>query len=139
MKQFLRETQRRFRGASKTKNELDIYKKQIGALRKDVDGLKRQHEEDVERIREKDRQIQQLKSMLNSKTPRHGVKRRGSESRPVPSMVGVPNTSTPVSTMCFNQKKDGFQNYVRKKENGELIQEQNLMNPALKRKAILHR
>lgn len=109
------------------------------ALKNDIIGLKRQHEDDVERVREKDRQIQQLKSMLvrnaHNNTP-HGERDWPSGSRLIPASIGIPKVPASNSIGVGYSKSAGFQNYVRKKEKGEMAQERDLMNLTRKKNPI---
>ena len=121
-------------------------------FKEDVIGLKRRHEEDTERMRqkdrqlaEKDRQIQQLKNMLARTTNGNNTENGGmgwpSGSRSVPASIGVPgsSSSSPSSAAGLHRSRSGFQNYVRKKEERELAQEQDLMNLTRKNNPIMYR
>ena len=125
-------------------------------LKKDISGLKTQHQEYTQRMHEKDRQIEQLKNMLLSRTSsretrsrhggsRHGGSRHGergwqSGSELVPTTIGVltPSTQTSVLRRQKSAGSVGFQKYVRKKEKGEIDQERNLMSLARRKNPMVH-
>lgn len=143
VKQFVRETQNSLQEGRNAKNQVQAYRKQLVALKEDITGLKRQHEEDTERMRhkdrqlaEKDRQIHQLKAVLARNTSNDtGQGTRGWEpppsSRSHPLSVGIPKPTPSSQHSTGGERRQtmaGFENYVRKKEARELEQERDLMN-----------
>jgi hypothetical protein len=143
-KQFVRETTRSLQEGRIAKKQVRAYQKQLMALKKDISGLKAQHEEYIQRMHEKDRQIQQLKNMLTRTSTgtksRYGEREWQSGSGIVPTTIGVPTPSTQPSVLRHQKSAGsaGFQNYVRKKEKGEIAQERNLMSLARRKNPMVH-
>ena len=112
--------------------QCEIYRKQLAASKIDIMSFQKRHEENTERLRqkdrqlvEKDRQIQQLKRMLaqNNDTNSSGNGGRSSGSglssfRPPGSSSSAASSSS--SSAIHESHHRPFQHYVRKKEEREV-------------------
>ncbi|OEU13682.1 hypothetical protein FRACYDRAFT_242026 [Fragilariopsis cylindrus CCMP1102] len=147
--QFVRETDRHSQEGHNNMRQCEIYRKQLAASKIDIISFQKRHEENTERLRqkdrqlvEKDRQIQQLKRMLaqNNNTNSSGNGGRSSGSglssfRPPGSSSSAASSSS--SSAIHESHHRPFQHYVRKKEERELAQERDLLNLTRKKNIIM--
>lgn len=124
--------------------QVQVYQKQFVTCKRDIIEFQRRHEENTERLRqkdrqlvEKDRQIQQLKSILAHNST-NTIENRGRSTGSGSVSFGAPGSSSSASSSAIYQSHHrGFQTYVRKKEERELAQERDLMNLSRKKNIIM--
>jgi hypothetical protein len=131
-KQFVRETDRHIQEGHNNMRQCEIYRKQLATSKIDIMSFQKRHEDNTERLRqkdrqliEKDRQIQQLKRMLaqNNNTSNSGNGGRSAGSglssfRPPGSSSSAASSSS--SSAIHESHHRPFQHYVRKKEEREV-------------------
>ncbi|MGK3743574.1 MAG: Ca2+/Na+ antiporter [Bacillariaceae sp.] len=135
LKQFVRETDRHIQEGQNNMKQCEIYRKQLATSKMDIMSFQKRHEDNTERLRqkdrqlvEKDRQIQQLKRMLaqnNNDTNNSGNGGRSAGSsglssfRPPGSSSSAPSLPSSSSVIHESHHRP-FQHYVRKKEEREV-------------------